>query len=363
VVQRVGVLAWCFIGIVVTLAIVVAALAAVSSIVLPLVFAAVLAVLLRPAVAGLEAHRIPPIVAAGLMVFAMLAIVILVIWAIERGITSQSSAILDQFEASLRELELDEETIAEVEAALTDLQPGILFGFGEAILSVLSTLGGFLAGAVLGVLIFYYLVKDAPSLRRSLVARMPERLRGETDEFVSEANFVIRRYWWGRTVVSAIVALVVGVGALVLDLPLVLSLVMVTFVGGYVPYIGAVAAGGLAVVVALGSQGAGAAIAMLAIVLVANLLVENFVDPLITGRTLRIHPLVVLLVTTVGGVVGGLVGLVLAVPLTIIALRAVRHLPNLLGVRVEEVRRTLRRSADLSADDGTTAEPATPAEP
>jgi predicted PurR-regulated permease PerM len=91
--------------------------------------------------------------------------------------------------------------------------------------------------------------------------------------------------------------------------------------------------------------------------------VENFVDPLITGRTLRIHPLVVLLVTTVGGVVGGLVGLVLAVPLTIIALRAVRHLPNLLGVRVEEVRRTLRRTADLSADDGTTAEPATPAEP
>ena len=64
---------------------------------------------------------------------------------------------------------------------------------------------------------------------------------------------------------------------------------------------------------------------MLLVVLVANLLVENMVDPHVTGRTLRIHPLVVLLVTTVGGVLGGLVGLMMAVPMTVIGVRAVRY--------------------------------------
>ena len=72
---------------------------------------------------------------------------------------------------------------------------------------------------------------------------------------------------------------------------------------------------------------------MLLVVLVANLLVENMVDPHVTGRTLRIHPLVVLLVTTAGGILGGLVGLMMAVPMTVIAVRAVRYFRVALGPR------------------------------
>ena len=91
------------------------------------------------------------------------------------------------------------------------------------------------------------------------------------------------------------------------------------FIGGYIPYIGAFLGGGLAVIVAYGEGGIGLAAVMLLIVLAANLLLENFVEPRVMGRTLDIHPLLVIIVTALGGFLFGIVGLLLAVPFTVIA--------------------------------------------
>jgi len=113
---------------------------------------------------------------------------------------------------------------------------------------------------------------------------------------------------------SAIVAAVIGLASLLLGLPLVFTIIVVNFVGGYIPYIGAFLGGGLAVIVALGDGGFGEAAVMLVVVLAANLLLENFIEPKVMGRTLDIHPLIVLVVTALGGVIGGIVGLILAVP-------------------------------------------------
>jgi putative heme transporter len=95
--------------------------------------------------------------------------------------------------------------------------------------------------------------------------------------------------------------------------------VVVNFIGGYIPYIGAFLGGGLAVVIALGDGGVRDAAIMLLVVLAANLLLENFVEPLVMGSNLDIHPVVVLIVTALGGLVGGIVGLILAVPAAVIA--------------------------------------------
>ena len=83
------------------------------------------------------------------------------------------------------------------------------------------------------------------------------------------------------------------------------------FIGGYIPYIGAFLGGGLAVIVAYGEGGLDLAAVMLLIVLAANLLLENFVEPRVMGRTLDIHPLLVIIVTALGG-------LLLAVPFTVV---------------------------------------------
>jgi predicted PurR-regulated permease PerM len=280
---RLGVAAWSFVGLVVTGAIIVSGLATVSSVVLPLVFAAVLAVLFRPVAAGLERHRFTPSLAAATVLAGLAAAIGAILFVTERGIVSQGSLIVDRIVDGLDQLEISPDTIAKVEAALGQLQPGISTGFVKSLVAGLSSLSGFMVAVVLGALIMYYLLKDGPKLRRSLVARTSTEVAGELDGLISETCYVLRRYWLGRTAVAAVVAVVVGAGALVLGLPLVLSIVVVTFVGGYVPYFGAVVAGALAVVVAMGSGGLGAAVVMLVIVLVANLGVENLVEPAITG--------------------------------------------------------------------------------
>ena len=175
------------------------------------------------------------------------------------------------------------------------------FGFIESLISGISTVSGLIGGVLLGVLIMFYLLKDGAALRRATLQRMRADRAAQFDAFVSEASSVLRQYWLGRTIVSAIVASVVGLASLLMGLPLIGTLMAVTFVGGYIPYIGAVIGGALAVMVAIGTNGIPAGVLMLVVVLVANLLIENLVEPLVTGRSLRIHPLVVLLVTTLGG--------------------------------------------------------------
>ena len=136
---------------------------------------------------------------------------------------------------------------------------------------------------------------------------------------------------------SAIVSAVVGLAALLLGLPLVFTIIVVNFIGGYIPYIGAFLGGGLAVIIALGDGGAAEAVIMLVVVLAANLVLENFVEPKVMSRSLDVHPLIVLVVTALGGLLGGIVGLILAVPAWVIAGNAIARARSR-GI-VEEVAR------------------------
>jgi predicted PurR-regulated permease PerM len=169
----------------------------------------------------------------------------------------------------------------------------------------------------------YYLLKDGTRLRRSLVAQVDPRLQHEVNDFIGDAIRILRDYGRGRTVMSAIVSVVIGLAALLLGLPLVFTIMVVNFIGGYIPYIGAFLGGGLAVIVALGDGGLAKAAVMLIVVLASNLVLENFVEPKVMSRTLAIHPLVVLIVTALGELLGGMVGLILAVPAYVIASNAI----------------------------------------
>ena len=129
-----------------------------------------------------------------------------------------------------------------------------------------------------------------------------------------------------------------------LGLPLVFSIMVVNFIGGYIPYIGAFLGGGLAVIVALGEGGWPDAVIMLRGGAGANLALENFVEPKVMGRSLDIHPLVVLVVTALGGLLGGIVGLILAVPAWVIASDAISRMRSQ-GV-LEEVAKRAEPSVD-----------------
>jgi putative heme transporter len=321
-IARAGITAWSTIGLVGVTAIVLLMLSAVSSVVLPLIFAAVLAVLFRPVAAWLESRGLRPTLAAGAVVIGCVVVVVVVVVLAVRGVLDQTAQIGGQVEDALTTSGLGQETADDLQDAIESLSPVISEGVAKLVVGGIGRLAGFAAGAVLGVLIMYYLIKDGGSIRRSLVGSLAPVHRPAADELIDDVIHVLRKYGSGRTTLSALVALAVGAASLLMGLPLVLTVVVVNFVGGYVPYIGAVVGGGLAISIALGHGGVTSAIVMLVVVLGANLLLENLVEPKVMGRTLDIHPLLVLIVTAVGGIVGGLVGLILAVPFTVITLRA-----------------------------------------
>ena len=126
----------------------------------------------------------------------------------------------------------------------------------------------------------------------------------------------LRGYFLGVTLVAAFNAAVVTIGCLIFDVPLIGTIAAVTFIGGYIPYLGAWTAAGFSVLVALGGAGTDAAAGMIVVQLLANSVLQQLVQPFAMGAALGIHPLAVLVVTIAGGALFGAVGLILAAPLT-----------------------------------------------
>ena len=145
-----------------------------------------------------------------------------------------------------------------------------------------------------------------PELGHTITARMLQSLRG---------------YFVGVTAVAAFNAVVIGLGAVVLDVPQVGAIMLINFVAAYIPYLGAWSAGAFTVLIALGSQGSETALAMAVIVLLANGILQQMIQPIAYGAALGIHPLAVLVVTIGAGALFGAVGLILAAPLTAAATR------------------------------------------
>ena len=327
---KLGVWSWAFVGFVAAAIIVVIALGALSEIVLPMTFAAVLAIIFRPLVGVLQRHKLKPTLAAGVVVLGLLLLMAVVVIATVKGVVEQADQIgevTDQAVANAAEqldaVGLNEAALEDARAATEAASPVIGEGLPAKLVEGVSSIIGLVSGIILGSLIMYYLLKDGSRFRRSVVGAFGPALRGDVNAFLGDSFRILRDYGKGRSIMSGIVAVVVGVAALLLGLPLVFSIMVVNFVGGYIPYIGAFLGGGLAVIVALGDSGLPAAVIMLVVVLASNLLLENFVEPKVMGRSLDIHPLVVLVVTALGGLLGGIVGLILAVPTYVIARTAI----------------------------------------
>ena len=264
---KLGIWAWCFVGVVLAAVIVSIALGAVTEIVLPLTFAAVLAIVFKPLVPVLERHGMKPSLAAGLIVLGLLALMVGVLVATVRGVTEQADQIgnvtdqaIDKAAEQLDAAGIDQAALEDARTATEGAAPMISDGFLNKVVEGVDIVIGIASGVILGALIMYYLLKDGNRLRRAVVAAFDPTLRGDVDAFIGDSCRILRDYGKGRTVMSAIVSVVIGIVALLLGLPLVFTIMVVNFVGGYIPYIGAFLGGGLAVIVALGDGGIGKAV-------------------------------------------------------------------------------------------------------
>jgi len=171
----------------------------------------------------------------------------------------------------------------------------------------------------------FFLLKDGPTVRRFVNSHLGIP--------VAVANVVtgdmlnsLRRYFLGVSIVAAFNAVVVGIGAWLLGVPLAGTIAVVTLVTAYVPFIGAFVSGVFAVILALAAEGTTDALIMLVIVILANGMLQNIVQPIAFGATLDLNPLAVLIVTISAGCLFGMVGLVLGAPIASAAVHISRDL-------------------------------------
>ena len=161
----------------------------------------------------------------------------------------------------------------------------------------------------------FFLLKDGERLWSTALRAAPSTSRWRVDVAGRAAWAAVGAYMRGVVVVALLDALLIGVALLLLGVPLWLSLTLLTFLAAFVPYLGAAVAGVVAVLVTLVTQGAGDAAVVAVVVLVVQQIEGNVLQPLVMERALRLHPLVVLTSVTAGGLLLGVVGAAVAVPL------------------------------------------------
>jgi predicted PurR-regulated permease PerM len=245
-------------------------------------------------------------------------------------LTEQVQSGLSQLQAFLDEgpLGLDpvvvQDTIASAQGAIADsdiLRTGVL-GAAGALAEITTML------LLLLVVLFFYL-KDGNQIAAWLRSLFPASARDDVRIIGTGGWNTIGAYFRGQLFVALVDAIFIGIGLVLIGVPLALPLAVLVFFGGLFPIVGAVASGSIAVLVALASGGVGQALLVVALVLAVQQLEGNVLAPLVLGKATALHPLAVIVSLTIGGILLGVLGAFLAVPVAASLAYAVGHLRRL----------------------------------
>jgi predicted PurR-regulated permease PerM len=171
-----------------------------------------------------------------------------------------------------------------------------------------------LTGFVLTMFITFFLLKDGKRIWGWLVSGLGRQAKKRANNAGWAAWTALVNYVRGTTIVAAIHAVSIGLALWILGVPLLIPLIILVFVAAFVPLIGILVAGALAILVTLGTKGWLAAVILLVVFLLENQIESHLLQPLVVGRIVRLHPLAIILVLAVGGIVAGIAGAIVAVP-------------------------------------------------
>jgi putative heme transporter len=324
--RTIGLGSWLALGIVAVGAVLLLVLALVAEVAIPLAIAAVVAAILVPLTDRLERWHVPRWLCATLVLVLGLSIAAGVIALVLEGIATQSTAIWQRLQAGLQEVNSNLGGTKAGASPLVDGAHSVVRVLTSGVLgSFVSSAGGLIVSAVISLFMLLFLLKDWDQITGWMVEHIgvPAPIgRNILDGTVG----AFRGYARGVTLIGAANAVVVGVGAWVLGVPLVGTIALVTFVTSYVPYLGAYVAGAFAVLIAYGSGGLGTALVMLAIVWLADNTIQNLIEPFAFGTRLHLHPFAVLITVASATVLFGVLGAVLAAPLTSAGVNAYHQL-------------------------------------
>jgi predicted PurR-regulated permease PerM len=303
-----------------------------ETIVMPVITAGIIAAVASPLVDWLRRHGVPRGIGAALVMVAIVLLAFGVGLLVLVGVASEAGSLSARLEEGASQLQAWAQDLGVKAPTAADANAGASSGLSDAFTALThGLLGGIDRLASLAVFLsftalsLFFLLKDGPTIG-AFVERHLGVPAGVGHTVLGRVAGSMRGYFLGVTIVSLWSSLIVGAGALILGVPLIGTIAVVTFLGGYVPYIGAWVAGGFAVLLALGGAGTEEAIALAVIVLLANGILQQLVQPIAYGAALQLHPLAVLIATIAGGCLFGTVGLVLAAPLLSAAVKIVADL-------------------------------------
>lgn len=289
--------------------------------------ALVLTALLEPTGRGLRRVGLPPALSAALTTLSLMAVLTGLALLVYRRSTSQLSQLPSVLTVAAEQarrwlvqgpLQLDPSQVTQMRNVVVErlaaATPTPLAGAVTAL--------RLLTAAALVVFAVFFLLKDGAHMWRWLLGWTPARHRAGVEAAGTAAWTTLTAYVRGIVVVATVDAVAIGAALLVLGVPLWLSLTILTFFGAFLPVLGAAVAGAVAVVVTLVLEGGRDAVIMLMVVFAVQQLEGNLLHPLIMGRALRLHPLAILCAVTAGGLLLGVVGALVAVPLTAVTYSA-----------------------------------------
>lgn len=319
--------------------------------VLPIVLALLLCTVLSPPTSWLRRHRWPSALAALTVMLSALASVVGLFMVIAPDVARQSTTLYYQAFDGIQRLRLWlqgppfnldsrdlDDAVNQAASWLQDqagaIAGGIFSGFSAAT-SVIVTL------AIVVVLVFFFL-KDGhrflPWLRRATGRRVGRH----GTELLTRSWNTLGGFIRAQAAVSLVDAVLIGIGLSLIGVPMALALAVITFIAGFIPYIGAISAGALSVLIALVSLGVTEAILALALILAVQQLEGNILSPILQSKAMDLHPVIVLISVTVGGGLFGIVGAFLAVPAAAMVAVVLRYIQDMAMLRSGE-----RTTADI----------------
>lgn len=323
-----GVRAWLYLGIAACTIAVLFVMSAIVGLVVPLVIAVVIAMLFYPVVDWLAERRIPRQLGSLGVMLLLLVVLIGALWLAVYGVISQRDQIarlvyagVAAAEQWLAQLNLPGGVFDRMLTNAFNAIPQVIAGIGSFFSSSFSGIFALFFSAFLSAFLLYYLLSDW----HRVVGWLARNIGLEPDigeRVIATTTQAVRRYFYALTLSSVVVSVTIGGTMALLGLPLAFTIGLVTMVTSYVPYLGAIVSGVFAFIVALGAGGIGAAITVLAVVLLMQNIIQTIIQNRLASSQLQLHPLVTFIATILGGIVVGVLGAMLATPITAAVIRA-----------------------------------------
>jgi predicted PurR-regulated permease PerM len=293
-------------------------------IVVPVIVALFLATLLVPLVRALEARgwrHLPAVLAVFLTAMVLVAAIIagfipLIGNELEtlRQRADEGVAEVQRYIASrpfgLSEADLNR-YLDQARQRFTENSSGLTQGAVHGV----TVVGELLTGLILSLFLTFFFVKDSERFTRWILDFAGRDRAPHLREIGHRSATAVSGYLRGQAAVGLIDGVFIGIGLAIVGVPLVVPLAFLTFVAAFLPLVGAVVAGILAALVALVTKGVTAALIVVAITLAVQQLEGHVLAPLLLGRAVSLHPVVIILALAAGSILGGIIGAFLAVPI------------------------------------------------